>query len=1068
MLIYNLAARVTVHFQSIAEKFTPHDASFSISSADELSDAALTAACSLHTAAPSSSCSSSGSSSRKKKLDEITEDAEEGPPGTASSGGEVSSIAPTQSTTPEEKVEEKLEDPTTPKARSRRPSEAPTTVSSMAGSDKRPSSSHSRKTVTQMTFDASKEPMPSNTKVPVSTEDFLKQLERDRQERRTSSQTTRPSVAELYSPTFAPKPKVKLGPRPRASMDNDGRPKTSGDGAAPKEDRSVAKLPAGLRVAPRKSTPSRPKSRDSGAPPSVPLPPPPPIPSIPDAASFMSSRPKSSAASVKSLPATMHRNSGVTPEKQRLMKALELRKKQLEAAKATTKTVDSQGVPLQQTTIVVREQPHETTGNEGTSSTANDRIPDTASPNADRSSKHMSMIDHVKADSGVEIVINDELPHPASTSAVNESSPISAGDSTAHVSTRPTSVEYDPRDSSVQIEPVGSGADGSSRRKEGKPTLNYEDLFRPADSLGAPTSPKVPPSPTVAEVAHQTQVLEALVGAEDGKLVDHPQDEPQEEEIDATKAVSTSHSATDAEGMNDPPPPPSRSEKRRGIVEPIKVAIPSAEQSEDDYLSDEDFMDELQSATFEEAKPVTVAKSPMTPFFPRMSTVTPSHQDRSSGYFNLERRPSGVSLVSIGAAEHDKTGRSPSGSYQSPVKDDQSQSFVKRNVSSGISSRIKALAEQSYRESKASMNAPSGFGHDAPSVVSMRQSSFRSPGTSRPGSAQTKRMSITSMGIATPESGFTHRRNPSNATHDGSKAAYGSRQRGQRPDSVSVTARIIRDPRNESPDLRMPTQDTPLELHQSPITIEHQKPALTLASLNEPKIEAPQRSSSSPNTSAPPSRESSSNALLPRTSSELTWKSFGRRMSEVKSPPPSQTTSTVSLDSHDDKNHDLSQDKRTSRTSRLFKRMSASITSRGRGMGALSPTLKEEDQEPANEAPSKRDPPPAIEVGDLNVQFPDTLLWKRRFIEIDGQGNIVLGLSKTNEHPRGITKRYHLTEFRSPYIPDQDRQELPNSVVLDFHDGSTLQCACEDHMGQAQVLQILKEAHSAWMSYRAH
>lgn len=40
-----------------------------------------------------------------------------------------------------------------------------------------------------------------------------------------------------------------------------------------------------------------------------------------------------------------------------------------------------------------------------------------------------------------------------------------------------------------------------------------------------------------------------------------------------------------------------------------------------------------------------------------------------------------------------------------------------------------------------------------------------------------------------------------------------------------------------------------------------------------------------------------------------------------------------------------------------------------------------------------------------------------------------------------------------PYAPDQDRQELPNSVVLDFVDGRTLQCACETYVAQAQVLQ---------------
>ena len=28
---------------------------------------------------------------------------------------------------------------------------------------------------------------------------------------------------------------------------------------------------------------------------------------------------------------------------------------------------------------------------------------------------------------------------------------------------------------------------------------------------------------------------------------------------------------------------------------------------------------------------------------------------------------------------------------------------------------------------------------------------------------------------------------------------------------------------------------------------------------------------------------------------------------------------------------------------------------------------------------------------------------------------------------RGVTKRYQLNEFKAPFIPDQDMQELPNS-----------------------------------------
>lgn len=60
-----------------------------------------------------------------------------------------------------------------------------------------------------------------------------------------------------------------------------------------------------------------------------------------------------------------------------------------------------------------------------------------------------------------------------------------------------------------------------------------------------------------------------------------------------------------------------------------------------------------------------------------------------------------------------------------------------------------------------------------------------------------------------------------------------------------------------------------------------------------------------------------------------------------------------------------------------------------------------------------------------------------------------------SQNSKVITKKFPLSDFRSPYIPDQDRQELPNSVVLDFRDGSTLQCACEHPQAQAGVLQSM-------------
>jgi hypothetical protein len=170
-----------------------------------------------------------------------------------------------------------------------------------------------------------------------------------------------------------------------------------------------------------------------------------------------------------------------------------------------------------------------------------------------------------------------------------------------------------------------------------------------------------------------------------------------------------------------------------------------------------------------------------------------------------------------------------------------------------------------------------------------------------------------------------------------------------------------------------------------------------------------------------------------------------------------------SIHSHDgeDKREDK-KDKKESRTSKMFKRMSSSMSSMPWKNSSSNLTLPETDMRSTSLA-SLREPPPSVHVGDLNIQFPDTLLWKRRWVEIDSMGNLVLSPSKSNE--KGIVKRFHLSEFCAPYPPDQDRQELPNSVVLDFIDGRTLQCACETYIAQAQVLQSKSPKSSSKTSY---
>ena len=71
------------------------------------------------------------------------------------------------------------------------------------------------------------------------------------------------------------------------------------------------------------------------------------------------------------------------------------------------------------------------------------------------------------------------------------------------------------------------------------------------------------------------------------------------------------------------------------------------------------------------------------------------------------------------------------------------------------------------------------------------------------------------------------------------------------------------------------------------------------------------------------------------------------------------------------------------------------------------------------------------------------------------------------EYQKSTARRYHLKEFRTPYAPDLDRQELQHSIMLDLVDGSTLQVACEDGVAHRQVTHVLKTYWKAWAAPEA-
>jgi hypothetical protein len=157
--------------------------------------------------------------------------------------------------------------------------------------------------------------------------------------------------------------------------------------------------------------------------------------------------------------------------------------------------------------------------------------------------------------------------------------------------------------------------------------------------------------------------------------------------------------------------------KKRGItIQPIRTDV-SADNSDDNLLSDDSLMEELNSATVQEAKPVSVGKSPLTPGFPAFSgprtSSTPTLVRQAASNPNLsskslDDRP----VVSAMVATHASTaGNSPRPEHvvvgthekRGPI------AIIKKvNVSSGISQRIKALERVSSQGSSASIVSQAG------------------------------------------------------------------------------------------------------------------------------------------------------------------------------------------------------------------------------------------------------------------------------------------------------------------------------------------------------------------------
>ncbi|CAN8097461.1 unnamed protein product [Discula destructiva] len=344
----------------------------------------------------------------------------------------------------------------------------------------------------------------------------------------------------------------------------------------------------------------------------------------------------------------------------------------------------------------------------------------------------------------------------------------------------------------------------------------------------------------------------------------------------------------------------------------------------------------------------------------------------------------------------------------------------------------------------------------------------------------------------------------------------GNPPRGK-PETVQVTARIVREPGQiypRGPESNVdPTEYPSLDLKQSPLIVDHRKdvetpnpatgaeaapiPTPLVHATGEPRrslqerrlsrdkrqsIDASKDGSSRPgqrtsltmardffrdsmagkegsSQGRPPSVHIQSSSLLSRLSVSAKRKSISQDSALLS---PISLTATEKSDSGDEK-------KEGSRTSRLMRRLSSTFSPGRKQSSTSTVTSLEVAQENVDD--SQRTPramtaphtPNTANIvacmGDVNVQFPENLLWKRRTMSLDSNGFLQFGPSQGASSRERQLKRFHLSEFQLPYTPEMEFQELPNSVCLDFKAGSGLQIALQDRTGQQNVLLVLQNAH---------
>ncbi|KAG6028287.1 hypothetical protein E4U40_001100 [Claviceps sp. LM458 group G5] len=1113
-----IQARVAVHFNAVCERFSPYDTMFEITSASELKDSKLSAACSLHTA--SCSTSSSSSSSRRRRLVEIAEEEED-----------------------DQRATKRQSTHDADESRSQTACDRPPTAEPVSLNSDLASSPEQSKFAAATTSD-----------VPL----FV-----GVNERRTSLDSDTHTIGSYpYS-----KPRVKLGPRP--SADTNGRPHTAGNF------RPVSVIPAGFKIFGKSGKRGKGKDGSSLSPPQEGT----------GGFDFSTSdgaqdRPTTSSSSIFDsitvpVPTPAQKKPIITPEKARLMKAMQLREKNKKSnvlpssgdpmgddelnnadddltqvsdeAIVTSEfdydkmTKDDSGVALEPSESL--SHPDHTSDHATSDSRPASPLVDSSEADHDLSTKASSISEstdetiHAKEGGELKDVGDTETPTEDAShgNSFGDESNV-AGESVAGTAEIVAEGTEDPITAIAELSTTSNIAEdtreGSTDHGE---SLGNVTLPVSRFSVSAATGPDESNGGS-SETVDASKKLERVDSKDSSSA--SPGLKPKISVQDlwaATKAASqptvTSPplATVDADAVEDGKARSSTEEaglssvstegtRRRSQVEPIKTT--GLEQKKEEAL------DGAQSASLEMSSPVVLSKTPTTPGFPFPGTIKAQDGGNSGA-----TSPHGLRTVSnpvrgklvVPSGVHPTPVRSMSSgpsSIQQASQQHLGANLVKKsnNIGSSISQRIKALEKLSAATGGEIPTVPvrdrpaSTFFSVKKKEVSRppfaldRANSFRtqtppSPEQSQEASPEEGRLSrLERSGSVTSRlSMFEY---PTSSTALGprllSVPGSGNSNSKARPESVCVMAKIVRDTGHTGSSSPEPPRDSyeyeHLDLKHSPLVVD-QQPAPTAKVDEDAEVEQSlptkdreneadeeskpiksrpslsivkdfikeRRKSATPdagNSPSSPGRAESvhgaNSAISPRmTSSSSSHSSPSKDRDATTSP-------TESVFGDDGKS--TNGDKKLSRAGRFMRRLSniSGARSKNSPPPVSTASKQEEAQDTAQSRPSTTGTPTIVSyMGDVNVQFPDNLLWKRRNMSLDSQGYLILSaLPVQNGRPAPGTKRYHLGEFRTPYIPDVEVQELPNSVVLDFIEGSGVQVACEDRAGQLKVLQTLQEAHA--------